>query len=436
MSELEVLESIFPDFIASSTDQSESFLKFEIPVELGEPSDVILINDTADSDALTLSLTSLPPLLLHIVLSATYPTHDPPGVSVRSNHSWLPPPLLMRLESMLRDMWTPGEGVLYDWVEFIRGGRFLASLELLSLPSGALKIRHPSPQHLKSLLAAYDDSARFASFSQGSYPCAVCLTTIKGSKCLQLSCTHIFCRSCLFDYWSLCITEGNVEKLGCPDPECVKNGRESSEEEIARVVSEQAVQRWRWLKEKIMFEKDPSLVHCPMAFCQAPVPKPPDSESDAGGDRLRICPACSFSFCGFCKRTWHGAVQDCPISHAETIVLEYLSLEDDSPERHAMELRFGKIILRKLAARYQEEQLNKKWLAASTMACPGCSLNIEKSLGCNHMTCARCKMHFCYRCGSKLTPSDPYIHFSTPGQRCYSKLFDFVSEDHEWVPFN
>ncbi|KAJ6604415.1 hypothetical protein DFH09DRAFT_1122621 [Mycena vulgaris] len=429
MSELEVLESIFPDFI--STDQSEAFLKLEIPIELGEPSTVVI---TDESEALTLSLTSLPPLLLHIVLSATYPSHDPPDVSIRSNHSWLSPPLLLRLQHGLKNMFRPGDGVLYDWVEFIRGGEFLTSLDL-SLPSGVIEIRHPAPQRIGSLLKSYDDLARFASFSQGSYPCAVCLTTIKGSKCLQLSCTHIFCRSCLFDYWSLCITEGSVERLGCPDPECVKMGRESSEEEIARVVSEQAVQRWRWLKEKIMFEKDPSLVHCPMAFCQAPVPKPPDSESDARGDRLRICSACSFSFCGFCKRTWHGAVQECPISQAESVVLEYLALEEDSKERQLMELRFGKTILRKLVARYEEEQLNKKWLASSTMACPGCSLNIEKSLGCNHMTCARCRIHFCYRCGGKLTPSDPYIHFSTPGHPCYSKLFDFVDElDREWEP--
>jgi E3 ubiquitin-protein ligase RNF14 len=127
--------------------------------------------------------------------------------------------------------------------------------------------------------------------------------SVKGAKCLQLACGHVFCRSCLYDYWSFSIAEGSVEKLGCPDPECVKIGRESAEEEIARVVSEQEVRRWRWLKEKIMFERDPSLVHCPMVFCQSPVPRPLESETDVGGDRLRICPACSFSFCGFCKRT-------------------------------------------------------------------------------------------------------------------------------------
>ncbi|KAJ6627169.1 hypothetical protein B0H10DRAFT_2161254 [Mycena sp. CBHHK59/15] len=362
---------------------------------------------------------TLPPLLLHIVLPATYPDAAPPDISIRSNHLWLPHTLISRLCGILGEMWRPGDGVLYDWVEFIRGGQFLNALNVV-LPSGVIEIHHPAPQRLGPLLTSYDDSARSTSFGQGSYPCLVCLTTVKGSKCLELSCKHVFCRSCLFDYWSLCITEGNVEKLGCPDPECVKI-------EIARVVPEESVQRWRWLKEKIMFEKDPSLVHCPMEFYR--------TGSDPRGERLRICPACSFSFCAFCKRTWHGAVQDCPISYAENVVLEYLALAEDSKEHQLMELKYGRIIIGKLVARYEEEQLNKKWLAASTTACPGCAVATEKSLGCNHMTCTKCKTHFCFRCGKKLVPTDPYAHFSTPGHPCYNKLFDFVSEDREWEPF-
>lgn len=86
----------------------------------------------------------------------------------------------------------------------------------------------------------------------------------------------------------------------------------------------------------------------------------------------------------------------------------------------------------KLVARYEEEQANKEWLQASTMACPGCEVHVEKSLGCNHMTCTRCGHHFCYRCGTRLPEGDPYTHFSTVGNRCYKKLFDFSGEREEW----
>lgn len=39
--------------------------------------------------------------------------------------------------------------------------------------------------------------------------------------------------------------------------------------------------------------------------------------------------------------------------------------------------------------------------------------------------------HFCYRCGAKLDPSNPYKHFSTVGYACYSKLFDVQSQEDD-----
>jgi E3 ubiquitin-protein ligase RNF14 len=53
----------------------------------------------------------------------------------------------------------------------------------------------------------------------------------------------------------MCITEGDVDRVGCPDPVCVKEGRLASEEEITRVVSESEVQRWRRLKSKQELER-------------------------------------------------------------------------------------------------------------------------------------------------------------------------------------
>jgi hypothetical protein len=49
--------------------------------------------------------------------------------------------------------------------------------------------------------------------------------------------------------------EGDVGRVGCPDPECVKANREAIEEEVTRVVGEEDVKRWRWLREKRALEK-------------------------------------------------------------------------------------------------------------------------------------------------------------------------------------
>jgi E3 ubiquitin-protein ligase RNF14 len=109
----------------------------------------------------------------------------------------------------------------------------------------------------------------------------------------------------LEDFWKLCIQEGDVGRVGCPDPECVGARKEAEEEEVARIVTPDEVERWQWLREKRALEKDPTMLHCPLQFCQAAVPKPQSPVDDESGwSRLRTCQSCGFSFCSFCKRTW------------------------------------------------------------------------------------------------------------------------------------
>jgi len=95
-----------------------------------------------------------------------------------------------------------------------------------------------------------------------------------------------------------------VGRVGCPDPECVKAGKEAGEEDVARVVAPDDVERWKWLRNKKALERDPTIVHCPLSFCQAPVPKPQGIGEESSWSRLRICPSCGYSFCSFCSKTW------------------------------------------------------------------------------------------------------------------------------------
>lgn len=162
--------------------------------------------------------------------------------------------------------------------------------------------------------------------------------------------------------------------------------------------------------------------------------------------------------------TRHGPHTTCPLPLTSKLVLDYLSAPSDSSSRHAIERRYGRNNVLRLVRQYEEEQENKKWMDSSTTTCPGCEVKVEKSMGCNHvrhtlltclltivhctknvsltgirpltsqMTCAKCKTHFCYRCGAKIPAADPYKHFSTPRTPCFSKLFDFVHEENEWQP--
>lgn len=117
------------------------------------------------------------------------------------------------------------------------------------------RIIHPSPPILTKVLIDSDTSSSSLRFAQNSYPCSICLSTVRGSKCVQLSCSHIFCRPCLEDFWKLCIEEGDVGRVGCPDPACIKDSREADAEEVARVVTEDDMERWRWLKMKRNLER-------------------------------------------------------------------------------------------------------------------------------------------------------------------------------------
>jgi hypothetical protein len=119
------------------------------------------------------------------------------------------------------------------------------------------RIPHPAPALFSSQLTNFDKTVQFTRFSQTVYPCGICLTSIKGSRCIRLQpCQHVFCKSCLTEFWQLLITEGDVGRVGCPDPKCVKEGILAEEEDVRRVVrTEEDVRRWKWLKEKKEIER-------------------------------------------------------------------------------------------------------------------------------------------------------------------------------------
>ncbi|KAI0082237.1 hypothetical protein K474DRAFT_1688223 [Panus rudis PR-1116 ss-1] len=426
--EWEVLESIYPDYL--SGDPSKGSMKLEIPIEFSQPRSIV-----SPENKLLASLSALPPLLLDIILPPNYPLYGPPEIiAIHATHSWLPPKIGLR--HYLKEMWVLGEGVLYTWIEWIRGGDFLERLNLAANidEDYAIRIPHPELDLLIPKLITYDSSMQLTRFSQNSYNCEICMTSIKGARCILLACSHVFCRSCLEDFWKLCIAEGEVGRVGCPDPQCVKEGKEANEEDVRRVVTEEEVRRWKWLRQKRAVERDPTIVHCPVSFCQTPVPMSKDVERDTSWERLRECPECGFSFCAYCKRTWHGPHSQCPLAVTDALTLKYIELPEGSPERVAMERRYGRANLQRLVAQYEEDKANQEWLKAQTTACPSCEVRVEKSHGCNHMTCLRCRHHFCYRCGEKISAQNPYTHFNIPGTPCYSKLFDVESIENEWQP--
>ncbi|KDQ63877.1 hypothetical protein JAAARDRAFT_54068 [Jaapia argillacea MUCL 33604] len=425
--ECDVVQSIYPDYISIN---SKHTIKLEIPIEFSDTRTVQVIDDgtLSSSSPSQVNIQSLPPLLLTLILPQSYPLLSPPTiVSLSITHSWLPRSSITNLKTNLVGIWEqngePGEreAVLYSWIDHLASGTFLESLHLLN-SNNTIQIPHPSPTHLTALLLSSSTSHSQSIFKSTSHPCPICLSSLPGSKCILLpGCEHTFCKPCLEEYWGMCIAEGSVEGVGCPGETCVKARAQGSEGEgekarqvevgevVKRVCGEDGWVRWSWLLEKRDLERDPTIIHCPLEFCQTPVPapKPIASNSTSSWDRLRTCHECGYSFCAMCKRTWHGPHIPCPIPTTSTSTSTFV------------------------LAQFDEEKANREWMEKCTTRCPNCEVGVEKSAGCNHMTCARCKTHFCYRCAQKLNPSNPYEHFSTPGLGCYSKLFGFRSREEE-----
>lgn len=113
---------------------------------------------------------------------------------------------------------------------------------------------------------------------------------------------------------------------------------------------------------------DPTVTYCPRESCNAPVPK----EKDDAYERLRICPKCSYTFCCYCRRTYHGTKSRCVFSQAESIVDKYVNGTEE--EKTMLETRYGKTNVQKLVDTYLEEQANAKWIADNSTRCPDCQV--------------------------------------------------------------
>ena len=326
-------QSIYPDSTAATTVKpgatSGDNITLELPIFLGQCR-VEFASDSVQkpsSDILSIALSHLPSISVQLYLPSSYPSTSPPQVvSISCAHSWLTDAAIERLSANLRDKLddTPMNdyGMLWDLCEWFRSGEFLQSTKLLT-PEGlryvnsqyvysymndnSISLYHPAPTLLLPILRRHDALVNSASFESQTYDCSICITSIKGKRGILLSCSHVFCRECLVNFWTLLITEGDIFRVGCAHEQCIKDKRLANEQELVSVLPAALVERWKLLRQKRAAELDPTLQFCPVAICQAlvssPYPEIPVGQ-EAGSQRLRICDQCQFSFCSLCRRSW------------------------------------------------------------------------------------------------------------------------------------
>lgn len=239
---------------------------------------------------------------------------------------------------------------------------------------------HPAPTLLLPILRQHEALVTSMAFDSQTYDCSICITSIKGKRAILLSCSHVFCRECLVDFWTLLVTEGDIFRVGCAHEQCVKDKRLANEQELASVLPARLVERWSLLRQKRAAELDPTLQFCPVTICQAlvssPYPEIPAGQ-ERGSQRLRTCGKCRFSFCSLCRRSWcvssvdpvtqmshalsrHGSVTPCPVPFSAEFVAEYLGTTIGSLRRKELDQRYGRKEIWEMIEHYNAVQSAKE----------------------------------------------------------------------------
>ncbi|KAH9487159.1 E3 ubiquitin-protein ligase itt1 [Psilocybe cubensis] len=124
----------------------DNTLKLEISIEFDSPRVVNVFDANSSASPSSspttsrrksegLSLSVLPPVVLQISLPPSYPLYTPPDIlSVQVSLKWFSN--VEDIKDALFKLYSSGETVLYNWIEYLRNGGFLADLHALSPDDG------------------------------------------------------------------------------------------------------------------------------------------------------------------------------------------------------------------------------------------------------------------------------------------------------------
>ncbi|XP_040206286.1 probable E3 ubiquitin-protein ligase RNF217 [Rana temporaria] len=235
-------------------------------------------------------------------------------------------------------------------------------LSLSSLPriNGELPL---SPASLELELAPFLISSLGDGGHKVMMSCRVCLEdkSIKPLPC----CKKGVCEECLKRYLSSQVQLGQVE-IKCPITECNKHLDEST---ILYSLPHDDIIKYKYFLELSHIDSStkpcPQCKHFTALKRKSHIPTPTKAES-----KFKIqCPSCQFVWCFKCHSPWHEGV-------------------------NCRDYKKGDKLLRHWANEIEHGQRNAQ-------KCPRCKVHIQRTEGCDHMTCSQCNTNFCYRCGER-----------------------------------
>ncbi|KAK7091292.1 hypothetical protein V1264_008996 [Littorina saxatilis] len=190
--------------------------------------------------------------------------------------------------------------------------------------------------------------------------CYVCFEEAKLRR--RLCCDFPVCDPCLESYLTVQISQANVN-VECLNIDC--NSYIHRNEISARLPANMKMKFYKFL---IDANVDPTIKTCPRCSVGHQVDKADlRNRKILKQGLLATCARCELEWCFNCHSPWHKGLT-------------------------CKQFRKGDALLKDWAKEFHYGQINAQ-------KCPKCKVFIQRTLGCDHMTCSRCDSSFCYRCG-------------------------------------
>ena len=199
--------------------------------------------------------------------------------------------------------------------------------------------------------------------------CPICYDEVSHPE--QLGCGHIYCSGCLRHYLTsapetksfplVCLGDETACKIPIPLPL------------IRRFMTPQAFQALVEAAFRSYLDQHAQeLKYCMTPDCQQIYRHGPDN-------RILQCPSCFSTICSACDEEAH----------------EGITCQESRDQKNPS----------------KQDRLFNEWADEHGKRCPECRSVIEKTGGCNHMTC-RCGAHFCWKCGKTFSSKEIYQHMN------------------------
>ena len=187
--------------------------------------------------------------------------------------------------------------------------------------------------------------------------CEICSETfIPSDENTVKECGHSYCNSCWYDYFSAQIQENKLTSIKCLNYECQEK---LNDEFIIHLLNNNNELIKKYKKYKLEYEilNNPNKKNCPFPNC--------DSYLELKDQQNKYVTCLNnHTFCFLCLQKPHGKL-GCNQKLDNSMV------------------------------EFEKNNFVKK--------CPNCNIITEKSSGCNHMTCTKCKYQWCWLCNGKYT---------------------------------